>query len=116
MVNVNTAPSLVLAALMGGDDLAWQAAEAIVAYRETLLYGIEDPQELQQIEGMSNNLFDKISESITVKSDVYMVRCWATAARGIDYSDYGLTVVTEAVIQRTDSIYEILYWYQGAAN
>ncbi len=116
MVNVNTASSLVLAALMGGVYLAWQAGEAIVAYREMLLYGIEDVQELQQIEGMSNNLFDQISESITVSSDVYMIRCWATAARGADYSDYGLTVVTEAVVNRSESPCQILYWYQGAAN
>ena len=112
-VNVNTASTYVLAALMGYDDPAYTAAENIVAYRETLLYGIEQTEDLRQVEGMTTTLFDQISESITVKSDVYMIRCWATANRGMQN---GMTVVTEVVVDRSQSPYEILYWYQGAFN
>ena len=103
----------VLAALLGGDDTAWQTAENIIAYRESMPYGIEDPQELEQVQGMNSGLFQDFSESITVVSDVFMIRCWATANRG---AGNGITVITEAVVDRSESPYELLYWYQGAGN
>ena len=112
-INVNTASVYVLAALLGGDDTAWQTAENIIAYRESMPYGIEDPQELEQVQGMNSGLFQDFSESITVVSDVFMIRCWATANRG---AGNGITVITEAVVDRRESPYELLYWYQGAGN
>ena len=46
MVNVNTASEYVLAALLGGDDAAFTTAQSIIAYRESLMYGMESIGEL----------------------------------------------------------------------
>lgn len=112
-VNVNTASAEVLAVLLGGDDAAMQLAEEIVAYREGLLYGMESIAEIMEMEIMSIDTFKKIADSITTRSDVYTIRCFATAERA---RGDGLTLQTEAVVDRIETPYEILYWYQGASN
>ena len=112
-VNINTASVIVLSALLGGDDAALQLAEQVVAYREEQLYGMESIAEIMELGGVSVNTFKQIADLITVRSDVYSIRSVAVAER--PRSD-GLTVLTEAVIDRTDSPYELLYWYQGAGH
>jgi len=109
-VNINTASSVVLAALLGGGDAGAQLAEQIVGYREEQLLGLESIADILQFEGMSINTFKKIANYITVRSNVYTVRCFATAERA---AGDGLEMLTEAVIDRTDTPYELLYWYQG---
>jgi type II secretory pathway component PulK len=112
-VNVNTASVIVLTALMGGGDSAEQTAENIVAYRETLLYGMESIGELMDVPSMSINTFQKIASLITTRSDVYSIRCVATADRN---GKNGAKLETEAVVDRVESPCKILYWYQGATN
>ena len=112
-VNINTASEIVLAALLGGGDAGMQLAEQIVGYREEQLYGMESIADILQFEGVSVDTFKKIVDSITVRSNVYTIRSSATADRA---RGDGLTLTTEAVVDRTSTPYEILYWYQGANN
>ena len=110
-VNINTASEYVLAALLGGDDTADSIAQDIVAYRETLLYGMESIAELLQLESISIDDFKRIANYVTTCSDVFTIHCVATVDRnGTD----GLTLRTEAVVDRSSSPCEILFWYQGA--
>ncbi len=112
-VNINTAPREVLVALLGGDDQAWQIAENIVAYRQGTVDGMQSIADLLESGLVSLDVFRRIAGSITTRSDVFTIRCFAAATRG---SDTGLTLQAEAVIDRTSSPYKILYWYQGASN
>jgi DNA uptake protein ComE-like DNA-binding protein len=112
-VNINTASDIVLQALMGGGDSAQQTAENIVAYRESLLYGFESIGELLDVPSMTINTFKNIVDLATTRSDVYSIRCVATANRnGMN----GAKVKTEAVVDRVTSPCKIYYWYQGATN
>jgi len=112
-VNVNTASDIVLAALLGGGDEALRAAQSIIQYRGTLMYGIEDISELLDSGVISNADFQLIQDYITVTSNVFTIRCLATADRN---RTYGATLQTEAVVDRSTSPCKILYWYQGASN
>ena len=112
-VNINTASEIVLTALMGGGDSAEQTAENIIAYRETLLYGMESISELLDVPSMTVNTFKSIAGLITTRSDVYSIRCVATADRN---GPNGAKLETEAVVDRVSSPCKILYWYQGATN
>ena len=112
-VNINTASEIVLTALMGGGDSAEQTAENIIAYRETLLYGMESIGELMDVPSMSVNTFQKIADLVTTRSDVYSIRCVATADRN---GKKGAKLETEAVVDRVESPCKILFWYQGATN
>jgi type II secretory pathway component PulK len=114
LVNVNTASKVVLAALMGGTTEAYVAAESIIAYRETLLYGIENPSELTSQGIISSDLYSLMSSYLTVSSNIFSIRSTATADR--DGGPNGATLQTEIIIDRTTSPYKILYWYQGANN
>ncbi|HUU19887.1 MAG TPA: helix-hairpin-helix domain-containing protein [Sedimentisphaerales bacterium] len=112
-VNVNTASEIVLAALLGGGDSAEQTAQEIIAYREALLYGMQSIAELMQVPSMNIDTFKNIAGFITTRSDVFTIRCLATADRNMVS---GATLETEAVVDRSSSPYKVLYWYQGASN
>jgi DNA uptake protein ComE-like DNA-binding protein len=112
-VNINTASEIVLAALMGGGDTAEQIAQEIIAYRETLLYGMQSIAELMQVPSMNVDTFKNIAGLITTRSDVFTIRCVATADRN---GKNGATLETEAVVDRSSSPCKVLYWYQGASN
>jgi len=112
-VNVNTASEIVLAALLGGGDTAEQTAQEIIAYRESLLYGMQSIAELMQVPSVSIDTFKNIAGFITTRSNVFTTRCVATADRnGIS----GATMETEAVVDRSSSPYKVLFWHQGAGN
>ncbi len=112
-VNVNTASEIVLAALLGGGDEAIRAAQSIIAYRGSLMYGIENVSELVDQGIISNDMYEQIQNYITVTSNIFNIRCVAIADRN---GPYGAKLETEAVIDRSASPYKILYWYQGAGN
>ncbi|UCG48641.1 MAG: general secretion pathway protein GspK [Phycisphaerales bacterium] len=110
-VNINTASALVLSALLGADDEADRVASEIVAYRETSLTGMQSIADILQAGVVSLEQFKEIANSITTRSNVFTVRCFATAERGVrDGAEY----YTEAVVDRSPSPAKILYWYQGA--
>jgi len=112
-VNINTASDIVLAALLGGGDTAEQTAAEIIAYREGLLYGMESIGDLLNVPSMNTNTFKNIAGLITTRSDVFTIRCVATADRN---GKNGATLETEAVVDRNSSPCKVPYWYQGASN
>ena len=113
LVNINTASDVVLAALLGGTNEAYVLASAIIAYRNTLEYGIADPSELTEVGILSSDILEQIQDYITVSSNIFTIRCVATTAQN---GPYGTTLQTEIVVNRSSSPYEVLYWYQGASN
>jgi len=112
-VNINTAPRFVLAALLGGGDEGELLADEIITYRETLLEGMQSIGEVMSAGSMTVDTFKKIADYITTRSDVFTVRCFATADRG---GLSGATLQTEVVVDRSSTPYKTLYWYQGARN
>ena len=107
-VNINTAPKEVLVALFGGDDSSEQLAHTVMANRSSLPSGFQSIAELLDQQGMTLAKFKTIAEQITVRSDVFTIRCYATA----DTS--GARVQTDCVVDRNETPCAILYWYQGA--
>jgi len=107
-ININTAPKEVLAALLGGNDQADQLAENILSERSTSLYGFQTIADLLSVSSMTVARFKNIANLVTVRSDVFTVRCFATA----DVSK--ATLQTECVVDRGADPITILYWYQGA--
>ena len=111
-VNINTASEDVLTALLGGDEAAEELARDIIIYRAGLIDGMQSIADVMQA-GMKIDTFKKIANYITTRSDVFTVRCVATADRsGLS----GATLQTEAVVDRSSTPCKILYWYQGANN
>ena len=112
-VNINTASKWVLVALLGGSEADEQTAENIVAYREGLAEGMQSIGELMSAGLVNSQTFSRIANNITTRSDVFTIRCFATADRGgVD----GTIMQTEVVVDRSESPYTTLYWYQGAGN
>jgi type II secretory pathway component PulK len=107
-VNINTAPKEVLVALLGGNEQADQLAQSILSERSGRLYGFDTIAALLSVPSMTLSKFKSIANQITVRSDVFTIRCFATA----EVSGAGLQ--TECVVDRGASPCTILYWYQGA--
>lgn len=112
-VNVNTASDIVLAALLGGGDDAERTAQTIISYRETLTEGIQNVSELSQAGGISSDVLGQIQNYLTTSSNIFTIRCTATADR--NGSD-GTTLYTEAVVDRSSTPCKILFWYQEGTN
>ncbi|HPC95561.1 MAG TPA: type II secretion system protein GspK [Sedimentisphaerales bacterium] len=107
-VNINTAPKEVLVALLGGGDQAEQLAESIIADRAGRLYGFQTIADLLKVSGMTIERFKNIAGLLTVRSNVFTVRCYATAEVS------GAMMQTECVVDRSVTPCKVLYWYQGA--
>jgi type II secretory pathway component PulK len=107
-ININTASVEVLTALLGGSDMDRQLAQSIVSDRSSLLYGYESIASVLDVQSMSVSKFKQIANQITVRSDVFTIRCFATA----DAS--GAQLQSECVVDRAEPPCKILYWYQGA--
>jgi type II secretory pathway component PulK len=110
-VNMNTASKEVLTALLGGDQPAEDLAVNIMNYRDGLIGGMQSIAEIMQVESVDIDTFKEIAEHITTRSDVFTIRCVATADRN---GTNGTTLRTEAVVDRSSRPCEVLYWYQGA--
>jgi DNA uptake protein ComE-like DNA-binding protein len=126
-VNVNTASDVVLTALFGGGDTAERIAEDIIAYREGLAMGMESIGEMMQAGLVDVGSFKKAANSLTTRSDVYTVRCFAAADRRKTMDDgrwtmdderratgdgRRATVQTEVVLDRSSNPCEVIYWYE----
>jgi type II secretory pathway component PulK len=107
-VNINTAPEEVLVALLGGGDQDRALAQAIVADRTGQLYGFASIASLLDVQSMSIDKFKGIADLITIRSDVFTVRCFVTARVS------RATLQTECVVDRSATPCAVLYWYQGA--
>jgi len=112
-ININTASDVVLAALLGGGDEAERIAQSIIAYRNTLVDGIEDVSELTEKGVLDEDVFEQLEQYITTSSDIFTIRCFATADRnGVS----GTTLQTEAVVDRSSTPFKIIFWYQQTNN
>jgi type II secretory pathway component PulK len=112
-VNINTASDIVLAALLGGGDEAERTAQSIIAYRNSLVDGIEDVSELTEQGILSSDIYGQLENYITISSNIFTIRCFATADRnGLG----GTTLQTEAVVDRSSTPFKILFWYQETSN
>ncbi|NQV31914.1 MAG: general secretion pathway protein GspK [Phycisphaeraceae bacterium] len=111
-VNVNTAPKEVLVALLEARDGSEMTASSIVASRQNQLSGIQSIGDLLDVPGLSRSEFKKMVDWVTVRSNVFTVY---SRARALQTAISGATVVTEAVLDRTESPCQIAYWYQGAS-
>jgi type II secretory pathway component PulK len=112
-INVNTASDIVLMALLGGGDDAYRSAQAIISYRETLAEGIASISELTEQGILSSDAFEQLQNNITTSSNIFTIRCVATADRnGVS----GTTLQTEAVVDRSSRPCRILFWYQETNN
>ncbi len=107
-ININTAPREVLVALLGGGDQAEELVDNIVAERSGLLYGFETIAGLLDVSSMTVSKFKSIANLITVRSDVFTVRCFARSTVS------GACLQTEYVLDRGASPCTVLYRYQGA--
>ena len=112
-VNINTASDIVLTALFGGGDDGERNALAIIDYRESLTEGIQSPSELVDQRVLDQNTFGTIENYITTSSDIFTIRCVATADRN---GPNGASLTTEAVVDRSETPCKVLFWYQGANN
>ncbi len=99
--------------MLGGGDDALRTAQSIIAYRDTLMYGIESVSELVDAGIISSDNLSQIQDYVTVTSNIFTIICVANADRG---GPYGASLQTEAVVDRSTSPCKILYWYQGAGN
>ncbi|MHC4666436.1 MAG: type II secretion system protein GspK [Planctomycetota bacterium] len=112
-ININTAPKTVLAALLGADERAERLADDIIAHREGLIGGMQSVADVMNVGSVSIDTFKKIANYITTRSDVFTIRCFATADRaGVS----GIRLQTEGVVDRSERPCRVLYWYQGAGN
>jgi len=112
-ININTAPKVVLVALLGGGDTAEQLADEIITYRGTLIGGMQSIAEMMKVKSVEIDTFKKLANYITTRSDVFTVRSFAIASRnGVS----GARLETEAVVDRSSTPCKVLYWYQGANN
>ena len=107
-MNINTAPREVLAALFGGSEQDDRAAYAIIAERSSLSYGFQSIGDLLDVESVGIDRFKAVADQITVRSNVFTIRCYATA----DTS--GARLQSEYVVDRSETPCRILYKYQGA--
>lgn len=107
-VNINTAPREVFVALLGGGEQAEQIAGNIVTERSGLLYGFSNIAGLLDVQSMTIDKFKSIAGFLTVRSNVFTVRCYATARVS------GAMMQTECVVDRSEPPCKVLYWYQGA--
>ncbi|MHC4462986.1 MAG: hypothetical protein ACYS30_16385 [Planctomycetota bacterium] len=99
--------------MLGGGDDAERTAQSIIAHRETLADGIQNISELESASVVDRNTFQQIQNYLTTRSNVFTIRCIATADRsGLS----GATLLTEVVVDRSSTPCKILFWYQGANN
>ncbi len=100
-VNVNTAPLMVLDALLEGQR---QLAENILAYREGRSVGFATLEDLSQVEGMTETVLKQIIDQVDVRSSVFSISSKAVSdATGQTYS-------LEVILNRDEQNGRFLYW------
>ena len=78
-----------------------------------MIEGMQSIAEVMEVESVNVDTFKKIANYITTRSDVYTIRCLATADRN---SADGAKLQTEAVVDRSSTPCNILYWHRGVSN
>ncbi|HRU14400.1 MAG TPA: type II secretion system protein GspK, partial [Anaerohalosphaeraceae bacterium] len=100
-VNVNTAPLMVLYALLEGQR---QLAENILAHREGRSVGFATLEDLSQVEGMTETILKQIIDQVDVRSSVFSISSKAVS------DATGQTYTLEAILNRDEQNGRFLYW------
>ena len=104
-VNINTAGVVVLTAVLEGNR---QLAESITTYRDGMAGGFTSMADLQDIEGMTQEMLKKLVDLVSVRSSVYEIDC-------IAYSNAtNLEFHVKAIVNREQSEGRIIYWREGS--
>jgi len=104
-ININTASKVVLLVLFDGKE---EIADDVIAYRQGQLFGIETFEQLADIASLKKNILKKTIDLICIRSGIFTIRTTARA----DLTD--TMVQTEAVVDRSKSPVQIIYFCQGA--
>lgn len=112
-VNINTAPSQVIRALLGGDERAEQLATDVLKYREGLTEGMASIADLLQAGVLDIDSFKRIAGNLTTRSNVFTVYSFASSTSG---AGPGPKMASEVVVDRSATPVQVLYSYQGAGN
>lgn len=106
-VNVNTAGVEVLTALFEGNR---ELAQNLIAARQGQGGVFADLSELQQADGMSQDVLQKYLDMLTVRSSVFEIHATAVSnATGLQYN-------VEAIVNRDLSQGQITYWREGVSR
>ena len=103
-ININTAGLDVLVALLEGEE---QAAVDIIQYRNSIM-GFATVADVVYVDSITKKNARNIIDFITTRSDVYTVRCFASA------DTTSVTRHVEAMVDRRRKPVEITYWNTGA--
>jgi type II secretory pathway component PulK len=106
-ININTVGIVVLTAVLEGHR---ELAESIVAYRDGLAGGFTGMTDLQDIEGMTQEMLKKLVDLVTVRSSVYEIDCTAFS------NATNLKFHVKAIVNREQSEGRIIYWREGSSR
>lgn len=98
MININTAPKLVLQSLNQGIDKG--IAENILEYRKE--NDFETIQDIRKVPGITRELFDAIKDAITTKSSAFTIQMEAHCN--------GVVRTLTAGLLRENGTFRIIYW------
>ncbi len=98
VVNVNTAPSVVLQSL--ADEIDERLAQAIIDYRQDEPF--REITDIKTVPGMTDEFYNKISPFITAKSSIFSVR--------VEGHVRGITKGISAVLKRDGENVKPIFW------
>lgn len=103
-VNVNTAGLIVLTALFEGNR---ELAENVIGAREGLGGVFLNLSDLQQVEGMTQDILNRFLDRMTIRSSIFEIHATAVSeATGLEYR-------VAAIVNREASQGQIIYWREG---
>ena len=111
LINVNTAPREVLEIVFRQAGNPRTLAEAVMAYRGTMAYGLSSVGSLLNVNGIDIQTFKQVVDLVTVRTNVFSIQSTARARRtGLSAT----RTVMETIVDRGASPAQFIYCYQGA--
>jgi type II secretory pathway component PulK len=106
-VNINTVGVIVLTAVLEGNR---ELAESIIDYRDGMAGGFTSLSDLQDIEGITHDVFKTLVDHVSVRSSVYEIDCVAHSnATNLEFH-------VKAIVNREQSEGRILFWREGNSH
>lgn len=106
-VNVNTAGLVVLTAMFEGNR---ELAQNVIAAREGLGGVFLSLADLQQVEGLTQDMMSTFLDRMTIRSSIFEIHATAVSqATGLQYH-------VEAIVNREASQGQIIYWREGISR
>ena len=107
LVNINTAPKMVLNAILEGDETL---LETILSYREGSAGGFTSLGDIASIESINKKTAKKLIDAVTTRSDIFMIQVTSTAYQT------ATAKTIEAVVDRYESPAKLLFYCSGVKN